>query len=689
MKKSLSCLSLVLALIVASCNKHVDQNANPDPEPPVVTGDSAIAPIGFDFNTTKTVSLNIQLATNNDEAITGVPVRFYAGDPMTTSPVYMALTDMDGKITGSVSLPQYVDTLTIDPQYVGLMRYAKTIITGNDVTATIGGQNDHSSNIIESNFMMAEPRIKSLNNTSGVIGGSTIYSYMGKYNSDGVPDYLEPKRDAINAQLLSFINNSLPEGRPVPTYHPTYLAAGNVTSLNVTAMADIWVTFVSEGAGYLNSIGYYTYPTGQAPQSVSDLDSIHYMFPNASLPNSGGNLSSGSKVKLGRFPAGTSIGFVLLANSWNGNGVNSNAPKYFSDPILNPETSSGLQQHTVLLYDEPQSLYLIGFEDVNRQTGGSDNDFNDAVFYATSNPVTAISNDKVQPVDEPGDADKDGITDRFDEFPTDPARAFTNYYPSATTYGTLAFEDLWPTTGDYDMNDLVVNYRYKYITNGTGKVVELFGDYSVKAAGATFLNGFGVQFPFSPDVVSKVTGQKFVSKYINQSANGTEAAQSKAVIIPFDNYEALVTRPGGFEVNTQFPAPVVKSDTAHVYIGFAKPLDLSTFGTAPFNPFIISNLLRGYEVHLPGGLPTDLANAKLFNTAQDYTHPSQNYYYKTRDAWPWGLSFAESFDYPAEGAPVNKTYTHFLQWAQSGGTKYKDWYKDLSGYRNTSMIYHK
>lgn len=687
MKRSLCWLSLIAALVATSCSKHVDQNANPDPIP-VVTGDSSIAPLGFDFSTTKTVSLNIKIAANNDDAITGIPVRFYSGDPLTTSPVFTGVTDETGSVIASVNLPGYIDTLTIDPQYVGLMRFAKTIITNNNITATIGGKNNHSDNIIESNMMMAERKVKLVNSTSGITG-NTVFSYMGLYNDSGVPDYLEPTKDVISAQLLSFINASLPESKPLPVYHPSYLQNGNTTDLNITALADVWITFVSEGAGYLNTIGYYTYPTGSAPQHASDIDTIHYIYPNASLPNSGGNLQSGSKVKLGRFNPGTSIGFVLLANAWNGSGVNSSSAKYYSDPVLNPETTPSLQQHTVLLYDDVQKLFLIGFEDINRQNSACDNDFNDAVIYATSNVVTAISTSKIQLIDQPGDIDHDGITDKFDDYPTDPARAFNNYYPSATTYGTLAFEDLWPTTGDYDMNDLVVNYRYKYVTNGTGKVVELFGDYSVKAAGASFLNGFGIQFPFSPGAVSQVTGQRLISNYITKSANGTEAAQSKAVIIPFDNYQALVTRPNGFEVNTQTAAPWTSSDTAHVYVGFTTPLTMASFGTAPFNPFIISNLRRGYEIHLPGSLPTDLANIKLFSTAQDYTHPSQNYYYKSQNAWPWALNFAESFDYSTEGSAINNSYNHFLQWAQSGGTQYKDWYKDLSGYRNSSKIYHK
>ncbi len=669
---------------MGSCIKNVDNNSNTGNETPV-TGDSSIAPVSFDFSTTKTVALNIKLATNNDEAIAGVPVNLYSGDPLTTSPVYTALSDANGAITGNINLPQYIDTLTVDPQYVGLLRYAKVLINNNSASATIGGKNG-SVNVLESN-MMAQPTIKSLGSNDR-LGGTIIFSYMGTYDSYGVPKYLESQKDIISSELLSFINASLPEGKPVPTAHPTYLQSGNVTNLNIVETSDVWVTFVSEGAGNLNTLGYYTYPTSKAPTSATDIDSIHYIFPNASLPNSGGNLATGSKVKLGRFPAGTSIGFVLLGSGWSGGKVNSGAQKFYSEPAFNPETKTSAKQHTVLLYSEKQHVFLAGFEDLNRE-GSSDNDFNDLVFYGTSNPVTGISTDNIQPIDEPVDSDNDGISDKFDQFPKDPARAFINYYPSATTLGMIAFEDLWPSTGDYDMNDLVVNYRYKYITNGKGNVVELYGDYSVKAAGASFLNGFGVQFPFSASVVKSVTGQKLISNYVNIGANGTETAQKNAVIIPFDNYQALVKKPEGFVINTQASAPVMTSDTAHIYMSFTSPITLTTFGTAPFNPFLISNLRRGYEVHLPGNLPTDLANTKLFNTAQDYTHPSQSYYYKSKYAWPWALSFAETFNYPTEGSAINKSYNYFLLWAQSGGTKYTDWYKDLSGYRNSSMIYKK
>ena len=684
MKSRVLFLLLGAALTTVSCKKNYDESIV---TPPIESSDSAIAPSSFDFTTTKTVSLNVKLATNNDEAIAGVPVRIYAGDPLTTSPVYAALSGIDGIVSGTITLPSYVDTVIIDPQYIGLMRNAKAYISNDAVNATIGGSNGFGGNVVESSSMIAAPgKVKAVA-TSNFGGSATVYAYMGASDSYGVPKYLEGK-DVISSELLSYVNASLPESNPVPVAHPTYLQSGNTTDLNIGETADVWITFVSEGAGYLNTLGYFTYPTGSAPTKASDIDTIHYIFPNASLPYSGGNLASGSRVKLGRFEPGTSIGFVLLAYGWNGNGVNSSVTKYYSEPALNPETKASLKQHTVLLYDDKHKLFLSGFEDLNRE-GSSDNDFNDLVFYATSNPVTAISTADVQPVDQPGDADKDGITDKFDMYPKDPQRAFDNYYPSATTFGTLAFEDLWPSTGDYDMNDLVVGYRYKYVTNAQGNAVEMFGNYYVKAAGATFADGFGVQLPFSASLVKSVTGQKLSSGYIKQASSGLEASQNKAVIIPFDDYSSLVTKPGGFLVNTQSSASVVTSDTAKVYLSFTSPISVATLGAAPFNPFLISDKRRGYEVHLPGSLPTDLANTKLFSTAQDYTHPLNNYYYKSKNAWPWALSFAESFDYSSEGSAINKSYLHFLDWAQSGGMAYKDWYKNLAGYRNSSLIYKK
>ncbi|MDB5278299.1 MAG: LruC protein [Ferruginibacter sp.] len=211
----------------------------------------------------------------------------------------------------------------------------------------------------------------------------------------------------------------------------------------------------------------------------------------------------------------------------------------------------------------------------------------------------AISRVEVNPIDVPVDTDHDGVNDVYDDFPTDPTRAYLNYYPSAATMGTVAFEDYWPFSGDYDMNDLVVDYRYAVVSNAINKVVEMKAKYGLKAAGASYKNGFGIEFPFAPSLVSSVTGSLVSSNHVvTLGSNGCETGQSKAVIIPFDDAAAAMNTTGLF--NTYTGGQYFTRDTISMNIGFTRALTQTELGTAPFNPFIIINGVRGREAHLAG-----------------------------------------------------------------------------------------
>src|SRR5690606_4428115 len=163
-----------------------------------------------------------------------------------------------------------------------------------------------------------------------------------------------------------------------------------------------------------------------------------------------------------------------------------------------------------------------------------------------------------------------------------PKKAYNNYFPSKDKWGTLAFEDNWPLKGDYDMNDLGVNYRYTYVSNSENKVVEMTADYKVTTALAYFHNGFGVELPFSSASVAKVTGQVNSKGYINFNSNGTEAGQTKAVIVPFDDQNAVNNGSGAVSIN----------------IVFNTLQSASILKDAPYNPFLISDGKRSHEIHL-------------------------------------------------------------------------------------------
>ena len=80
-------------------------------------------------------------------------------------------------------------------------------------------------------------------------------------------------------------------------------------------------------------------------------------------------------------------------------------------------------------------------------------------------------------------------------------------------------------------------------------------------------------------------------------------------------------------------------------------------------------------------------NSSLFGTSQDNTNIGMNNFYKTKNNLPYALLIPDEFDYPQEKKAINNGHLKFANWAQSSGTILNDWYKNISGYRNTSNIY--
>ncbi|MBW4888229.1 LruC domain-containing protein [Mucilaginibacter sp. HMF5004] len=269
------------------------------------------------------------------------------------------------------------------------------------------------------------------------------------------------------------------------------------------------------------------------------------------------------------------------------------------------------------------------------------------------------------------DTDGDGVADNLDAYPTDKTKAYDNYYPSAASGGVVAFEDQWPAKGDYDMNDLVIGYKYKIVTNASNVVVQVSAAYSLMATGGTVSNGFGVQFPTTYASVSGLTG-------------GTlESGQTKAVVILFSD-----SRNEMANWNTVAGATTTATKTYTVLFNITNGPTLSAFGLSSYNPFIY-NFGRNREVHLMGQTPTDLADKTLLGTQDDNSSVASSRYYVTKTGLPYALDVPVStFSYPSEGSDITKAYLHFSDWATSSGSSYTDWYSNTgTGYRSTTYIY--
>ncbi len=287
------------------------------------------------------------------------------------------------------------------------------------------------------------------------------------------------------------------------------------------------------------------------------------------------------------------------------------------------------------------------------------------------------------------DSDGDGIPDLQDNYPNDATRAFDIFWPSGDEKGSIAFEDLWPGKGDFDFNDLVLDFRFQTITNASNYVVEVFGDFTIKAVGASQHNGFGFQLSNNFPIENlTVDGHILSEAIINLKSNGTEADQGLSTIIVFDNSYNVMPSLGGSGVNVIPGNQYVEPVNIRISMDFVDNVySLEDLDIENFNPFLIVNRNRSHEIHLPDYPPTSLMNESLFGSSQDDSDPISGKYFKTANNVPWAIITPEPFNYPIEKHDITEAHLQFINWAQSSGTSYNDWFQNNTGYRNASVIY--
>jgi LruC domain-containing protein len=667
---------LIFVVVTMAGTQSCKKNTTTNPDPNTETGINALTITeNFNWSTSESVSWKVSTFDNSGEPLAGVKVGIYTKDPIEEGKLIVSgITNKNGVYEIDYKVPGYYDSVFVQTDYIGIISPGMVDISSGGFELSLGGNNPP--------ILFKGSAIMKNQNTN--------YGYLGSYNNLGVPGYLEPVNDVISQALLNDINNTLPERSTLYESHPEYLKPEYDYNLHLIEDCDVWITFVHEGAGYRNVLGFYTYQTGEAPQTPGDIDQITVIYPNVSYAGSGGGLHSGNKVHIGQYEAGTTISFALMANGWRNRQVTDGNWIVYSNPNLNPESDPELRQHTVLLNDNGRNLLLLGIEDILRDRGGCDHDFNDAVFLVSANPVEAIDQSGFPNIDYTGqDSDGDDVPDHVDDYPDDAEKAFDNFFFNEGNFGTLAFEDMWPNVGDYDFNDAVIDYNFNQITDSENKLVEILGIFKLKAHGAYFHNGFGIQLPFDKSYIESVSGDIFTNNgIVTLDSKNLETGQDLPVIIIWDDaYDVLPQSGGGVGVNTTPGIEYVEPDILNITIKLNQPVALSETGIPPYNPFIFVDGQRNVEIHLIDKAPTDLADKSLFGNDADNSNPDAGKYYRTDKNLPWAINIIEEFEYPVEKSDVTSAYLKFGEWAESDGTTHKDWWKDKTCYRNYGNIY--
>ncbi|KPL95876.1 LruC domain-containing protein [Vibrio splendidus] len=268
--------------------------------------------------------------------------------------------------------------------------------------------------------------------------------------------------------------------------------------------------------------------------------------------------------------------------------------------------------------------------------------------------------------------------------------ATARYFPSASGYATLAYEDNWPYKADYDMNDAVIMYRITEILKD-GKVVKSTIDGRLAAVGATYRNGFAVRLPnLAPSSVD--SGNSYMKHNGVFTDLDMEDGRSEAIFVAADDLTSKTETSCTFyrtsnscKDNEQFSFQIGISLSGD-------GISTDTWTDMPYDPFIFAtpgyyhgeNLPlhpgRSWEVHLPDQAPTEAFDTdNLFEAGLgvDDSNPSTGKYFKTAENHPWALiiTSTDEWEWPLEYVDIVTAYPEFKQYAESGGDTNQTWYE--------------
>ncbi len=483
------------------------------------------------------------------------------------------------------------------------------------------------------------------------------------------------------------------------------LGSGFSPNLEVQSDTQVSVTFIHEGAGFRNSLGYFTYQ--EEANGTYTILSSNLIIADASFPPQG-SIQTGDTWDLRdadgnirTFVDGEKIGFFVIANGWNAESRVRNfdasaleIPRnngrlnrrigygcYTTLRELNQEfayRAEGVSQHAAMIafdavtgFNNDEPYTVCGFEDLDRRYG-SDDDFNDLIFVVRPETVGGLDQSGVWGY-EPGDTDNDGVRDIDDAYPNDPTRTTITRLPESGRR-TLAFEDLYPSLGDADYNDAVINYSYEYITNADGLIVDILGEYYLLARGASLDHEFGVHFPGLPALATGTVTTELIASDDDTTRTVVGPLSLADVITDgrrvsvFPSTQAALP-PGGSDDFTNVRGVVERQAAgARVHIHFDTPVAQSDLGSLPYDPYL-SFIKFGLQadIHLPG--------VDGFSDRHEWFPEEQGATAFLDDAgYPWVLELSGDWRFPLERKQIWQGYATFNDWVGSGGVNNRSWF---------------
>lgn len=617
---------------------------------------------GAEINTSNFSTIQkVQVEIDYSNSESRVPFSIYDGNPLiegenttilkeNVQALDGAWTDEQGKFTATVELPAYVSNVYI----VSTSPFARQAIPGKIVNGVLKVSDTDEQLTTRASYREStrfdrnrfnnlgwNTNLGSFDDRSGVID----YAYKG---NDPKLTLSKSEMNELRTTVSKVLNTlgSCPE--EYRTQADLYVEEDE-TAVVLTALRG-WTCWNS-------SLGYYYYRYDQAPASLKDVK-VYAVFPNTQMIWNNGSLQAspqgikeGTAVQLKyfddpeypkgkNFPKGYYIGFILACNAWNTyfTGFNSytltegfyaSSTKGFSTKV-----NSGIDVRTAMFKDKNSNI-AIAFEDFM-----DDQNFTDVVFSLKANPE--ITN--VPPVDE-------------------------DLNTTIEKTGVYAFEDEWPKAGDYDMNDVLVQYTYQKVFNIFNEILsESFTFKTLYNKSTVFTNGLGF-------ILSNEGNAQSIEYFIRKENEKDFTVASGADKFTRESNAIILTDNVKTNPNAEYKVTFKYGDTN------SNKKQETSIDAFIYRPSKEGNRL---EVHCPMKKPTSKVDTSLFGQYEDCSKPNEGIYYVSNqeNIYPFAfyLSNANANDIAElknfdknEKKSISEIYPKFIDWAKYGTNA--DWYK--------------
>lgn len=271
------------------------------------------------------------------------------------------------------------------------------------------------------------------------------------------------------------------------------------------------------------------------------------------------------------------------------------------------------------------------------------------------------------------------------------------YFPSEEGWAMMMVEDVFPWTGDLDMNDVVFNFRVEYELNRKNQDDPGVWGMTIRirpvALGGTQYKQIGLGLNFvGKDMkqtlsVNKVEGQFAMDamdkdgKLMFSLDKGVESGEEYVVPLIGNLYETFKDSPKEGILNTYSKLPKYEADEIVVTVKFSKEPKLSQVQLTPDKNGNMMDLFvtfgtRGTEVHLKGHSATGKMNPKLLQH-------SNNRDYASPENWVWALILDTPLKYPQESVAIYDAYPDFKDWVNGELPTTGDWTSNV----NHDLVY--